>query len=179
MRKSVGTGLVIFVIAATASAQIPISGNIFAGYSRSATNSVVATESLTSWEGSLEGNFLPWVGAVADFGAGYNADRFVMSCLSPCPFNGATVRRVTYLFGPRVSIAVGRFTPFAHFLLGAAHVNARGPTDTSFATAVGGGLDYRLVHGLAWRLQLDNVHTDVFSTPENHIRVSTGVVLRF
>jgi hypothetical protein len=63
--------------------------------------------------------------------------------------------------------------------LGGAHINAQGTTDTSFATAVGGGLDYRLIHGVAWRLQLDNVHTKFFSSGEDHIRFSTGIDLRF
>jgi hypothetical protein len=96
-----------------------------------------------------------------------------------CLFHGSSVRKYTYLIGPRVSIPVGKFTPFAHFLVGAAHVNDRGDTDTTFATAIGGGLDYRLIKGLAWRLQLDNVHTDFFHTGENHLRFSTGVDIRF
>lgn len=165
MRKSAGIGWVILFVAAAASAQVPTSGNIFVGYSFSRTNSFAGnTVSLNGWEGSLEGKFLPWVGIVADFGAGYGS---------------SSVRRYTYLFGPRVSIPIGRVTPFAHFLFGAAHVNAQGATDTSFATAVGGGLDYRLIRGLAWRLQLDNVHTNFFSTSKNHIRFSTGIDLRF
>jgi hypothetical protein len=185
VRKSAEIGFVIFVIAATASAQIPASGNMFVGYSFSRANSVSGTAvSLNGWEGSLEGKFLPWAGIVADFGGGYGSDNNVftnseLTCMAPCPIHGNSVRRYTYLFGPRVSIPVGRFTPFAHFLFGASHVNASGVTDTSFATAVGGGLDYRLIPGFAWRLQLDNVHTDFFSTSENHIRFSTGVDLRF
>jgi hypothetical protein len=173
--KSAGIGLLIFVIAATASAQVPTSGNIFVGYSFSRTNSIAETVSLNGWEGSLEGKFLPWIGMVADFSGGYGSDDTAI----PLPFVGTDVRRYTYLFGPRLSIPVGRFTPFAHFLFGAAHINARGDTDTSFATAVGGGIDYRLIHGVAWRLQLDNVHTNLFSTGANHIRFSTGIDLRF
>ncbi|MBO0910253.1 MAG: hypothetical protein J2P13_00560 [Acidobacteria bacterium] len=179
MRKYAGIGFVIVLIAGTAGAQIP-SGNIFLGYSFSRTRSVGGTVSLNGWEGSLEGKLLPWVGIVADFGAGYGSDNVLIPCpVNNCPFRGTDVRRYTYLFGPRLSIPVGRFTPFAHFLLGAAHVNARGLTDTSFATAVGGGLDYRLIHGLAWRLQLDNLHTKLLSTGEDHIRFSTGIDLRF
>jgi hypothetical protein len=179
VRKSAGIGLVVFVIAATASAQIPTRGNIFVGYSFSRTQSIGGTVSLNGWEGSLEGKFLPWIGLVADFGAGYGTSNVVpVGCPIGVNCTGS-VRRYTYLFGPRVSIPVGRFTPFAHFLFGAAHVNVQGATDTSFATAVGGGLDYRLIHGLAWRLQFDNVHTDFFSTGENHIRFSTGIDLRF
>jgi len=189
-RKSVAIGFVVFVIVATANAQIPTSGNVFLGYSFSRTNDassivgigVPGTASLNNWEASLEGKFRPWLGAVADFGAGYGYDNRpfpVLTCAVPCTFHGNSVRRYTYLFGPRVSVPVGRFTPFAHFLLGGAHANIRGDGDTSFATAVGGGLDYRLIHGLGWRLQLDNLHTNFFNLGENRLRYSTGINLRF
>lgn len=180
MRKLLGIFLVLCV-SAIAHAQIP-SGNIFVGYSFSQTNSLGNTVSLNGWEGSLEGKFLPWIGIVADFGAGYGTNNTFLPITCPisgCPSLSTSVRKYTYLFGPRVSIPIGRFTPFAHFLLGAAHVNDRGNTDTSFATAIGGGLDYKLIKGLAWRIQLDNVHTDFFSTGENHLRFSTGIDLRF
>ena len=48
-------------------------------------------------------------------------------------------------FGPRVSFSAGRFRPFAHVLFGASHININGfESDTSFGSAYGGGLDYRV-----------------------------------
>lgn len=189
-RKSAAMGVFVLVIAATANAQVLTSANVFLGYSFSSTNDAASivgvgtpgTVSLNNWEASLEGKFRPWLGAVADFGAGYGTDNHpftVDTCVNSCPFQGNSVRRYTYLFGPRVSIAAGRFTPFAHFLLGGAHESVRGAPDNSFATAVGGGLDYRLIHGLGWRLQLDNLHTNFFSVGANQLRYSTGMSLRF
>jgi hypothetical protein len=64
-------------------------------------------------------------------------------------------------------------------LFGAAHINDQEATDTSFATAIGGGFDYRLIHGLALRLQADDIHTNFFSIGENHFRFSTGIDFRF
>jgi hypothetical protein len=53
------------------------------------------------------------------------------------------------MFGPRVSLPIGRYTPFAHALLGVAHENSGGGlSDTSFGDAIGGGLDYKIVK--AW-----------------------------
>ena len=182
MRKISGILLSIAFAAGMAHAQIPTSGNIFVGYSFSRTNSFGDTVSLNGWEGSLEGKFLPWIGIVADFSAVYGSDNVFPPIACPtsgCPFLGTSVRRYTYLIGPRVSVPIKRFTPFAHVLFGAAHVNDRGDTDTSFATAIGGGLDYRLIHGLAWRLQGDDIHTNFFSTGENHFRFSTGIDFRF
>jgi hypothetical protein len=181
VRKTIGILLGIFLAAGMAYAQIPTSGNIFVGYSYSQTrpNSAVG---LNGWEGSLEGKFLPWIGLVADFGAGYGTNNILrpITCPTPGCFPvSQSVRRYTYLFGPRVSIPIHRFTPFAQALFGAAHINDQEATDTSFATAIGGGFDYRLIHGLALRLQGDDIHTNFFSTGENHFRFSTGIDFRF
>ncbi len=91
--------------------------------------------------------------------------------------------RHTVLFGPRASVSVGRYTPFAEFLLGLAHQSDSGGgisnSDNTFATAIGGGLDYKLIKGVAWRLQADSVHTSFFGHGENDLRFSTGIVFRF
>jgi peptidoglycan-associated lipoprotein len=170
------------VIAGAAYAQIPTSGNVFVGYSFSRSNGVGNTTNLNGWETSLEGKFLPWIGIVADFGGGYGSGGLPVSSISPCPAycnSSANLRRYTYLFGPRVSVPVGRFTPFAHGLFGAAHTNVSGFTDTSFATAIGGGLDYRLIHGVAWRFQADALHTNLYGQSGNYFRFSTGIDFRF
>lgn len=181
MRKTIGILLGIFLAAGMAYAQIPTSGNIFVGYSFSRTDALPGSSpvaNLNGWEASLEGKVLPWIGIVADFGGGYGSGTASITCISDCFFS-TSLRRYTYLVGPRVSVPIGRFTPFAQALFGAAHINNGGVTDTSFATAIGGGIDYRLIHGLAWRVQGDEVHTNFFSTGENHFRFSTGIDLRF
>jgi hypothetical protein len=181
VRTYAGILVAVLSLASAASAQIPTSGNIFIGYSYSRENAGLGgppVVNLNGWEGSLEGKFLPWIGLVADFGAGYGS----VTELIPGPIGGRSkvnLRKYTYLFGPRVSVPIGRFTPFAHFLVGAGHVNDGGVTDTSFATAVGGGIDYRLIHGIAWRLQGDEVHTRFFHGGQDHFRFSTGIDFRF
>jgi hypothetical protein len=178
VRKIAGIFLGITFVAGIAQAQIPTSGNIFVGYSFSRTGTS-PTVNLNGWEASLEGKFLPWIGIVADFGAGYGSDNLAVPCpIALCSVSSSR-RRYTYLFGPRVSVPVGKFTPFAHALFGAAHVNDGGFTDTSFATAIGGGLDYKLIKGVAWRVQGDDLHTNLFGTGENHFRFSTGIDFRF
>jgi hypothetical protein len=68
-------------------------------------------------------------------------------------------------------------------MIGVAHIHNGGtfpgPTNTSFATALGGGVDYRLIRILALRLQVDYVQTRFYSTTQNNLRLSPGVVLRF
>ena len=180
MRKFAGITLALFAVIGVAHAQIPTSGNIFVGYSLSQTRPS-SPLTLNGWEGSLEGKFFPWVGIVADFSAGYGKNNLaipVPCAITTCPTT-QNVRRYTYLFGPRVSIPIRRFTPFVQALFGAAHINDQGSTDTSFADAIGGGLDYRLIHGLAWRVQADSLHTNFFNVGENHFRFSTGIDVRF
>ena len=180
MRRILAIAIAVLFSGMLAHAQIP-SGNIFVGYSFSQTRPNTAV-GLNGWEGSLEGKFLPFIGIVADYSAGYGTNNVFAPIACPtfgCRATTSSVRRYTYLLGPRVSVPIGRFTPFAHALFGAAHINDQGNTDTSFATAIGGGLDYKLIKGLAVRLQADNVHTKFFSVGENHIRFSTGIDVRF
>lgn len=178
MQKAVVISLILLAFTGLAAAQVPTSGNIFFGYSYLRAPLVTNNNvSLNGWNGSLEGKFLPWVGLVADLGGYYGSQ-------TP-PTTGAKVNGnvYTFLFGPQVSVHVGKLTPFAHALFGAGHTSASVPgeskSDTSFATALGGGLDYKIVKGLAWRGQLDFLQTRFYSNTQNNVRFSTGIVLRF
>jgi len=183
----------VVVLGSLAQAQVPTSGNIFVGYSYSGgdvnaprvgtTAGPSAGANLNGWEGSLEGKFLPWVGIVADLSGHYGShDLPVCTNCNIVPIS-FSVKRYTFLFGPRVSVSVGKFTPFAHALIGAGHVRDEGAgistSDTSLATAIGGGLDYKLIKGIAWRVQGDEVHTQFFGHGQDHFRFSTGIVFRF
>jgi hypothetical protein len=170
--------------AGLANAQIPTAGNIFLGYSYYNTNlSSVDRANLNGWEGSLEGKVLPWIGIVADLSGHYGSQNFPIVCPvipGPCPAVNLKVNEHNALFGPRVSVSVGKIRPFAEVLIGIGHVSAqRAGSDTSFATAVGGGLDYHLFPLLAWRVEGDYVTTRFFSATQNNLQLSTGIVFRF
>jgi len=169
----------LLLLPTAASAQIPTRGNVFFGYSYgSADFSSAGRTNLNGWNGSLEGKVLPWVGFVADLSGLYGSQN--ISAVSASKVN-TSVNSV--VLGPRVSVAVGKFTPFAHALFGVSHIHdsASGlsESDTSFATALGGGIDYRLIHGIGWRVQADMLQTRFFSGTQNNFRLSTGVVLHF
>jgi len=188
------------IFCAAAQAQIPTSGNAFFGYSFENAGSTTFDLSnlgrlnLNGWEASVEGKVLPWVGFVADVGGHYGSQSFVE--LTPVGGGGPiTVNtdgtELTFLFGPRVSVPVGKFRPFAEALFGGAHIkttpgssqvivdNSVLASDTSFATAVGGGIDYKIIRPIAWRFQGDYVQTRFFGATQNNVRLSTGIVLRF
>jgi opacity protein-like surface antigen len=87
------------------------------------------------------------------------------------------------LFGPRLSASLGKFRPFGHVLIGLGHVSASGSgvsnSDSTFATVVGGGLDYRIVHAIGWRFQGEYLQTRFFNGRQDNARLSTGLVLNF
>lgn len=186
---------IVLVAGIGAEAQVPTSGNVFFGYSYSGGNVFLSSAperaaashsaGLNGWEGSLEGKFLPWIGIVADLSGHYGSHDLPVCgfVLPPCHISSFSTKQYTVLFGPRVSVSVGKFTPFAHALIGAGHVSDTGDgisdSNTSFATAIGGGLDYKVIKGLAWRLQGDEIHTRFFGAGQDHFRFSTGIVFRF
>ena len=154
------------LLVAAAHAQIPTRGNVFFGYSYNRAE-IVSNDAvnLNGWNASLEGNFLPWIGIVADIGGTY----------------GSHVGEHNYLFGPRASVRVGKFRPFAELMIGAAHININhnAAADTSFANAFGGGLDYQVSGPVSLRGELDWIHTRFFSNGQNDVRFSTGVAVHF
>jgi len=113
-----------------------------------------------------KGKVIPWVGIVADFDGHYGSQISPAACqVTPqgviCSSVNASVTEHNYLFGPRVSASVGKFRPFAEVMIGGAHVNVNngGGSDTSFATAVGGGIDYKIFRPACVALP-GRLHTD-------------------
>jgi len=173
---------------------VPTSGNVFFGYSYYNSKLAVDHANLNGWEASLEGKVFPHVGIVADFSGHYGSQGVPICPVVPvggpgggCGALSVSTHELDVLFGPRISFSVGRWTPFGEGLFGVAHINTNGyGSGNSFATALGGGLDYRIVKPVAWRFQLDYMRTQL-SLPsngswpgsQNNLRFSTGIVLRF
>jgi hypothetical protein len=166
-----------------AAAQIPTSGNVFFGYTYYSTDiSPIDRANTNGWEASVEGKVLPWVGIVGDFSNHYGSENFPVLCVPGGGLCGANfdISEHNYLFGPRVSFSAGKIRPFVEGLIGIGHVNLKdADSDTSFASALGGGIDYRVIPHVAWRLQGDYVTTRFFSATQNNLRLSTGIVVRF
>jgi hypothetical protein len=98
---------------------------------------------------------------------------------------------ISYLFGPRFSWRVHRFTPFAQTLIGGVHAfDAVFPSAShstfapdAFEIAAGGGMNIDLSHHLALRpLQADFLMTDLPNTGsnrQNSLRLGAGIVFKF
>ncbi|HUA16401.1 MAG TPA: outer membrane beta-barrel protein [Verrucomicrobiae bacterium] len=172
---------------APAWAQVPTAGNVFFGYSfentsSSALNLDLSRPNLQGWQATLEGKVFPAFGIVADFTGNYGSQNYtIYPPGGPGPLTvNVTGHQYDVMFGPRFSVPIGNFRPFAEFEGGVGHIstNASG-SDTSLAYAFGGGLDYRLMRMVAWRFEGDYLSTRFFSTSQQDVRLSTGIVIRF
>jgi hypothetical protein len=178
LQKRIAIVFALLMMTAAGFAQIPTSGNVFLGYSFNRADTGLSNRAnLNGWEGSVEAKVFPFVGIVADFSGHYGK--------LTIPVDGVAerTRLQSYLFGPRVSFSVGKIRPFAHVLIGGAQFRGSDSgiltTDTSFADAIGGGIDYHLISRVSWRVQADALQTHFFGERQNDARISTGLVLRF
>lgn len=131
---------------------------------------------LFGWEFSAAYKFFPFISANLDFGEQYGS------------LNGGSDRLKTYLFGPQLSLP-GPISPFVHAEFGLAHESVGAFTnasfispgsDTSFATALGGGLDIKALPFFSLRLiQIDDLRTSLYHGTQNRPRISAGIVFRF
>jgi len=151
---------------ASFSAQAQNKVEVFGGYSYLRFHNS-PSGNLNGWEVAAQYKFTDWLGGVADFDGHYGT------------LNGIGTSTYTYLFGPQISWP-SRVSPFAHLLLGGAHISAAGLGNSSFSMAIGGGIDTELIKGIHWRiLQGDYLMTNFGSHTQNNARLSTGIVLRF
>jgi opacity protein-like surface antigen len=189
VHKTIAIVFILFMLAAVGYAQIP-SGNVYVGYSYMSADLLSSGRTnMNGWNGSLEGKVLPFVGIVADFSGNYGTAGIPPN--SPCSGGvsgvcsglSANTNIYSYLFGPRVSVTVGKVRPFAEALFGAGHITESASgfsnSNTSFAYAVGGGIDYHLIPLISWRLEGDLLQTRFFSNTQNNVRISTGIVIHF
>jgi len=191
MSRIAGVCGFVLVLTALSHAQLP-SGNVFVGYSYLNADLTSGNRtSLNGWNGSVEAKVLPFIGLVGDFSGHYGSPGVLSSGICPpgllpqgcASAVSVSTRQHNFLFGPRLSVTVGKFRPFAHALIGGAHISESASglsaSSTSFADALGGGLDYHLIPLLSWRIQADALQTRFFSRTQNNVRISTGIVVHF
>lgn len=176
MRRILILSAVFTVLAAGAEAQekAPMV-EVFGGFSYLHAEKIVApivgtgvftAPSNAGWEAGVNGNFTRWFGLTADFSGHYS--------------NFSTDNTYNFfLFGPTFSHRRPKITAYAHALFGTSRLEsevrfsgvfvARG-SDTGAATAVGGGIDYKL--GSHWAFRV--VQADYLRTSFNDASWSSG-----
>lgn len=139
------------------------------------------------WDASFTYKFMKEFGIKADFAGAYNK-------LETGGLNFGDLSVHTFLFGPQVTIPAGdRVVPFVHALFGVAHgkitssstvdaaLGSLEATDNAFAMKLGGGIDVKLHKNVGWRTELGLLHTrfQLDTNSQNHLRLATGLVLKF
>ncbi|HXQ26625.1 MAG TPA: outer membrane beta-barrel protein [Candidatus Acidoferrales bacterium] len=174
---------VMLLFAGVASAQESPKAEVFGGYSYARLSANGLGVNLNGGSASVSYNPNAWLGLVGDFGGYHGGANFG---------NGNVY---TYLFGPKVAFRRGPITPFVQTLFGGAHASVSGgcvgarvrpqvgcisASENSFATTLGGGLDWNATPHLGVRLiQAEYFMTRFASTTENGARISAGVVFRW
>jgi opacity protein-like surface antigen len=190
VHKLAAVAFALLLLTTAGHAQVP-GGNVFVGYSYMSADLVSGNRTnLNGWNGSVEGKVLPFIGIVADFSGHYGSAPLGLNSACTAVIGGAcsslnaSTNIHNFLFGPRVSVSVGKVRPFAHALFGAGHISTSGgfvlsSSDTSFAYALGGGVDYHLIPLISWRVQADWLQDRFFGNTQNNVRISTGIAIRF
>jgi hypothetical protein len=196
MRRALGiTSLCAVALLGLPARSVAQSGEIFGGYSYLRSNSGPGFNA-NGWEGSLTGNFNRFFGLEVNLSDHYNSQ----------PGNTGFSNNFSFLFGPHFAFrAVPKVTPFAHVLVGGTRGSqtvifvcpaggsnacpiggpcscpAGGPQhETAFTTALGGGLDVQAARFVWIRvIQADYLREQFSGNPQNDVRLSFGVVLRF
>jgi hypothetical protein len=178
--------LAVVIISAPANAQ-DSKVSVFGGYSFGTNNFFNQFDpGLHGYALSAAYNFNKHIGLEANF-SGHNGTstiRFDAPALNNFGQNDVVSQDIyTYVFGPKLSLPVGNFSLFAHFLVGGSHFhqsdsNICTPSGSSgcftnsftrgsasgMAVKTGGGVDWN--HG-RWGiriLELDYVHSQAFGT---------------
>ncbi|HUZ47129.1 MAG TPA: hypothetical protein VMW54_10885 [Terriglobia bacterium] len=134
---------------------------------------------LNGWQASVTENATDWLGLTQEFGGFYGTKRL----------QGLDnhFRMFSILSGPQLSYPhLKGVTPFAHALFGYDQTKISLPgtnlsaTSSSYAMALGGGMDVKVSRHMAVRLfQADYYLTRDFGSTQNNLRFSAGLVFRF
>lgn len=105
----------------------------------------------------------------------------VMTGFAPEIYLKEHVKYVSYGGGVRLGSHRAKWEPFAHVLIGGAHLQPQtaGNSKSAFMVQAGGGADYQLWPRLSLRGEADYVRTTFFKSSQNDIQASLAVVFHF
>ncbi len=169
MRRLAGFFVLVALTSVPLLAQEESKVDVFGGYSYMHVSPGNGAEGANTngWEAQATANLTEILGVTADFD-GHYGDVF-----------GIGGHDYNFLFGPTLFHRTEKVTPFAHVLFGGSHAGANGFSDTAFAWAIGGGLDWNIKPSIAVRIgQFDYLATHFAGTTQNNFRYSAGVVFR-
>jgi hypothetical protein len=152
-----------FVFSISARAQ---SIDLFGGYSYERFG-VSPGRNLNGVEITGQYKFRSWLGLAADMDGHFGLP------------SQPDARTLDFMVGPQISFPA-RISPFVHALAGIGHARTNGIGDTSFAGAIGAGIDMHILPFVSWRIiQADDLITHHYGGVQHNARISTGLVFRF
>ena len=174
MRKILFASLFVLAMSFSLFAQSSSKMDVFGGYSFVRFNPGNGADAINhnGWESTATFNLNQKVGIAADFNGSYHSE------------NGASNHVYTYMFGPQINLGNDKSNPFIHALFGAARDSVKADvlgvsvstSENAFATAIGGGYDWRASDTVSIRLfQADYLMTRFSSDSQNNIRLSFGI----
>lgn len=167
MRNLLLLSMGLILLATTAVAQNNNKVDLFGGYQYSRVNPGEGASGLNfnGWNAAVTGYVNKWFGITGDISGAYKEGVHFHSFMG-----GVTV-------APAHQKTV---SPFVHALFGGVHGSGGGFSDNAFSMALGGGID---IHGhghFGFRpIQADYAMTRFFSTTQNNVRISTGILISF
>jgi len=186
MRKVViGAGLLFLLpLALMAQEYGPPKAEVFTGVSYLRVNNT----NLPGWDAAVNAVINKNLGVVVDASGVYGSNSISSGGIS----TSVDHHVYSFLVGPRVTDARGRWIPFAQALLGYTRYDATTSASTAggtflsaatdnnaFGMSVGGGMDFELNHSIAIRLvDVDYMLIRNNGLKLNGARISAGVVIR-
>jgi PDZ domain-containing protein/outer membrane protein with beta-barrel domain len=185
MKKIFAFMLLCYVPSSLCVAQDLTRGEVYGGYSytSASTNGLIPPrQNYNGWETSFSMDLRRWIAAESDVSS-YFQNFDLVSTGSTTAVN-LNLRGYDFLVGPRVN-----FRPvFVHALFGIDRLSATAPslhaTQNKFASAAGGGVEWRFSRSLGLRMSADYLftHHNLFggsSALQNNVRASAGLVYSF
>ena len=213
MLKTISIATIIIACASIAAAQSDYKKfEFFGGYSHNRIDTGIGDddpdlddiiderEGFHGFELSATGNLTRYFGIKGDFSAHFKTRTFPFGSIAvPTAEVDVSSRLFNFLGGVQIkdNSTGGTFKPFAHALVGAAHVRNRvdfnsdvciavipspcpvdfTDSETGFAAAFGGGIDVRASDRISIRaIQLDYNPTRVFDSTQHNFRIGVGIV---
>jgi hypothetical protein len=105
----------------------------------------------------------------------------VMTGFAPEIYLKEHVKYLSYGGGVRLGSHRAKWEPFAHVLVGGAHLQPQtaGNSRSAFMVQAGGGADYRFWPRLSLRGEADYLHTTFFKSSQNDFQATLAVVFHF
>jgi hypothetical protein len=182
MKKLVFVAVFVMGFSAMAIAQDLPAYEIFTGYSYLRWAPVGSSADLQGWNLAVAFNKNKNAALVASFSGNYGTakDPLLLTNGNPTARN---IKAHSVLFGPKITIPQGRFSPFVQALFGVYHINTGGmrmrDTENDFGFDTGFGMDIEVNKLISVRpFQVQYVGIRSQGNLQTDFRASAGMVIR-